>query len=215
MNRELLVRPRNELHAPATERIMRPIRIYNAAAHCSSASVGQGFVGTVGYTAQHEVAALYRHHHGWLSDWLRRRLGNTADAADLAQDAFLRLLLKPVPLRTAPQARHYLRTMANGLCVDLWRRREVEQAWLEALAAHPHASAPSAEERAIVIESLCRLGAMLARLPENVASAFVLSQLHGLRYREIAQRLQVSERSVKKYMARAMLHCLLLEASST
>ena len=27
--------------------------------------------------------------------------------------------------------------MANGLCIDMWRRREVEQAWLEALAARP------------------------------------------------------------------------------
>jgi RNA polymerase sigma-70 factor (ECF subfamily) len=104
--------------------------------------------------------------------------------------------------------------MANGMCIDLWRRREVEQAWLDALAAHPEAVEPSAEDRAIVIETLCRVSAMLERLPEKVASAFVLSQLHGLRYREIAERLQVSERMVKKYMARAMLHCVLLEAGS-
>ena len=164
------------------------------------------------YTANQRLEALYHHHHGWLKGWLRRRLGNANDAADLAQDAFLRLLIRPVPLHTAPQARQYLRTMANGLCVDLWRRREVEQAWLDALAASPEAAAPSAEDRAIVIESLCRIDAMLARLPDKVATAFVLSQLHGLRYREIAERLEVSERMVKKYMARAMLHCVLLDA---
>jgi len=164
------------------------------------------------FTTNQDLEELYTHHHGWLKGWLRRRLGNAADAADLAQDAFVRLLVRPVPLPTAPQARQYLRTMANGMCVDLWRRREVEQAWLDALAASPEAVAPSAEERAIVIESLCRIDAMLAQLPEKVASAFVLSQLHGLRYREIAERLEVSERMVKKYMARAMLHCLLLDA---
>ena len=117
-------------------------------------------------------------------------------------------------LEGAPQARQYLRTMANGLCIDLWRRREVEQAWLDALAAHPEAVAPSAEERAIVIETLCGIDAMLRQLPEKVATAFVLSQLHGLRYREIAVQLQVSERMVKKYMARAMLHCVLLQAGA-
>lgn len=93
-----------------------------------------------------------------------------------------------------PAARSYLRTMANGMYVDLWRRREVEQAWLDTLAASPDAVAPSAEDRALIVETLYRLSAMLARLPEKVATAFVLFQLHGLRYREIAARLEVSER---------------------
>ena len=30
------------------------------------------------------VQALYSSHHGWLNAWLRARLGNAADAADLA-----------------------------------------------------------------------------------------------------------------------------------
>ncbi|QBR42214.1 hypothetical protein EHF36_01560 [Kerstersia gyiorum] len=48
---------------------------------------------STGSSAQHDaLAAMYQSHHGWLRTWLQRRLGNTADAADLAQDAFLRLL---------------------------------------------------------------------------------------------------------------------------
>jgi RNA polymerase sigma-70 factor (ECF subfamily) len=38
-----------------------------------------------------------------------------------------------------------------------------------------------------------------------------MSQLDGLTYIEIGQRLGVSDRMVKKYMARAMLHCLTAE----
>ncbi|MBL8257067.1 MAG: sigma-70 family RNA polymerase sigma factor [Pseudoxanthomonas mexicana] len=168
----------------------------------------------IGLTANQRIEDLYTDHHGWLKGWLNRRLGNTADAADLAQDAFVRLLARPVRLESRPEARVYLRAMANGMCIDLWRRREVEQAWLAALAAHPEVLEPSAEDRAIVIETLYRVSAMLERLPEKVATAFILSQLHGMRYREIALRLEVSERMVKKYMARAMLHCLLLETES-
>ena len=155
---------------------------------------------------------LYADHHAWLRSWLQRRLGNAADAADLAHDAFLRLLLKPKVFGSAPEARVYLRTMANGLCIDLWRHREVEQAWLDALAARPEATEPSPEHRAIVIETLCEIGAMLARLPEKTATAFVLAQVHGMTYREIGVELGVSERMIKKYMAQAMLHCALIEA---
>lgn len=38
------------------------------------------------------VQTLYSDHHGWLHAWLRSKLGNAADAADLAQDTFVRLL---------------------------------------------------------------------------------------------------------------------------
>ncbi|MBZ8142025.1 RNA polymerase subunit sigma [Rubrivivax gelatinosus] len=159
-----------------------------------------------------QLRTLYVDHHGWLQDWLRRRLGNAADAADLAHDAFVRLLVAPRRFDSPPAARVYLRTMANGLCVDLWRRREVEQAWLQALAAQPAALAPSAEQRAIVVETLLQVGAMLARLSPRAAAAFVMAQVDGMPYREIAAALGVSERMVKKYVAQAMLQCALIEA---
>ena len=45
-----------------------------------------------------DIALLYSDHHGWLVGWLRRRLGNPCDAADLAQDTFVRVLGKPQSL---------------------------------------------------------------------------------------------------------------------
>ncbi|NAT56845.1 RNA polymerase subunit sigma, partial [Pseudomonas syringae pv. actinidiae] len=33
---------------------------------------------------QQTLHALYRDHHGWLESWLRRRMGNAWDAADLS-----------------------------------------------------------------------------------------------------------------------------------
>ncbi|MCA1324695.1 sigma-70 family RNA polymerase sigma factor [Herbaspirillum sp. alder98] len=161
-----------------------------------------------------DLHALYSDHHGWLFKWLRWRLGNAADAADLAQDAFLRLIVKPEPTRfNSPlQARAYLRTMAQGLCTDLWRRREVEQAWLDALAMQPEAHAPSLEHQAIVIETLMQVGAMIDRLPEKARKAFVMAQIQGLPTPEIATALGVSQRMVQKYLAQAMLQLALIDA---
>ena len=158
--------------------------------------------------------ALYSNHHSWLVSLLQRRLGCADDAADLAQDAFIRLLLRPKDFDSAGGARAYLTTVAKGLCIDLWRRREVEQAWLAAIVAKPEVFAPSPEHTAIVLETLYDLDSMLRCLPQKVAKAFILSQLDGLTYRDIAERLDVSERMVKKYMARAMYECALLELGS-
>jgi RNA polymerase sigma-70 factor (ECF subfamily) len=158
------------------------------------------------------IEGLYLDHHSWLQGWLRRRLGNAADAADLAQDAFVRLLARPLRFETPPQARVYLRTTAERLCIDLWRRRAIEQAWLDALAARPPAEAPSAEHQAIVLQALHEVDAMLRGLPPKAASAVVMTVGCEMTEKEAAAELGVSTRMVRKYLAQVMLHCLRLQA---
>lgn len=164
--------------------------------------------------AKQDFHALYNDHHGWLVKWLRWRLGNAADAADLAQDAFVRLIVKPEPasFATPVKARAYLRAMAHGMCSDLWRRREIEQAWLDALALQPEAHMPSPEHCAIVVETLMEISALMDRLPANVRQAFVMAQVQGLPTTEIAATLKVSVRMVQKYLAQAMLQLALIDA---
>lgn len=160
---------------------------------------------------------LYDDHHTWLKVWLYRRLGNTADAADLAHDVFLRLILKPAPrgFESFAEARAYLRTVARGLCINLWRRREIEQAWLDTLAAQPEKIAPSAERQAMVLEALQEIGAMLMTLSPRAARAFLMAEACRMTDREVAKELGVSTRMVRKYVAQAMLRCMQLQARDT
>ena len=168
---------------------------------------------TLSPDSPHSLHALYSSHHGWLQGFLRKRLGDAADdAADLAQDTFLRLLLRPRRFADGGGARAYLSTIANGLVIDLWRRRQIERAWLDALAAQPEPLEPSPEHRALVLDALYQVDALLRRLPTRPRKAFLMAQVHGLTYREIAGQIGVSERMVKKYMAQAMLHCALFDA---
>ncbi|HEY0294508.1 MAG TPA: sigma-70 family RNA polymerase sigma factor [Bordetella sp.] len=155
------------------------------------------------------VHSLYAAHHSWLFGWLRHKLGCEQQAAELANDTFVRLLAS----RQAEQLREpraYLTRVAHGLVVNHWRRLTLERTYLDALAAQPEAVSPSPEQRMLALEALCRLDAMLDSLGAKVREAFLLSQLDGLTYAQIAERLQVSERMVKKYMTQAMLQCLLV-----
>lgn len=161
--------------------------------------------------AHQPIAVLYGDHHGWLVGWLRARLGCSQQAADLAQDTFVRLLLadpqKSVgsPLK---EPRHFLVTVAKRVMIDSFRRRALEQAYLQALAEHPPGLEISPEERWLLIETLQRLDAMLDGLGRKAKRAFLLSQLQGLPYKDIAEELQVSVSSVTKYIAKATEHCL-------
>lgn len=159
-------------------------------------------------SSTYDVQSLYSDHHGWLYNWLRGRLGNAADAADLAQDTFVRVLMaKSAGVIREP--RHYLQTIARGLVIDLYRRRSLERAYLEALALLPEAVQPSLEEQALLLEALTEIDRMLDGLGQKTRQAFILSQLEGLTYSQIAERLGISIRTVNKYMAKAMEHCCL------
>ena len=142
------------------------------------------------------LSRLYATHHAWLQGWLRRRLGCAFDADDVAQDTFMRLL-KSDAAATLREPKDFLVTVAKRVMVDLFRRRTLERAYLEMLALIPDGYAPSPEQRQSLLESLQQIDAMLDGLGPKVKQAFLLSQLEGLGYADIAVRLSVSISSVK------------------
>jgi RNA polymerase sigma factor (sigma-70 family) len=155
------------------------------------------------------IRAMYSDHHHWLNSWLRRRLGNACDAADIAQDTFMRILARrEVPELREPRA--FLSTIARGLVVEHWRRRELERAWLETLAQLPASEAPSPENRLLFLEALVAIDRMLDALKPAVRQAFLLAQLDGLTCPQIAQRLGVSLATAERYVATALRHCYAL-----
>ncbi len=155
-----------------------------------------------------DVGALHASHHGWLVGWLRARVRNEADAADLAHDVFLRILRQPEPV--APRVpRAYLATIAARLTANLYRRRVLEQAYLDVLAALPEDAVPSPEEQVALRQVIAEIDAALAALGPKAKRAFLLAQFEGLGYAAIARELGVTPRTVVNYVARAMAQCCL------
>lgn len=154
-----------------------------------------------------DVHHLYSDHHSWLYNWLRRRVGCSHNAADLAQDTYVRLLTSG---RTPNhgQARPYLLQIAKGLLIDRHRRSVIEKAYLDALSGQPESWAPSPEETTLVIEALVRIDSALSQLKPVVRETFLLSRFERLTYREIAQELGIAVATVRKYMLVAIHACM-------
>ncbi|WP_028605454.1 sigma-70 family RNA polymerase sigma factor [Ottowia thiooxydans] len=165
---------------------------------------------TLETASPNSVESLYRNHHGWLQGWLRGKLGSAFDAADLAHDTFLRILLDS-NAQAIREPRSYLATVAGRVVVDHYRRQALERAYLDALSHWPAQQALSAEERAILLETLYEIDAMLEGLGSRIKQVFILSQFEGLTYAQIAEQLGMSLRTVNKYMTQAVTHICLLE----
>lgn len=154
------------------------------------------------------IGQLYSQHHSWLHGWLRRKLGCSHQAADLAQDTFVRII-HARNCHEILEPRAYLTTIARSLMINQFRRNEIEQAYLSILRERPESFIPSVEERTIVIETLMEIDVMLERMPAKVRRAFLMFQLEGMRHAEIAAELGVSVSSVRQYIMKAVQHCLM------
>ena len=154
----------------------------------------------------HPVESLYHDHHRWLTGWLRRRLGCPESAADLAQDTFIRVLSAREPaLIIEPRA--FLTTLAKRVLFNHYRRQDLERAYLETLAQMPEMTAPSEEDKAIILQTLIELDQLLDGLPRLVKRAFLLAQVDGLTYPQIAAELNISVATVKRHLNKAAMRC--------
>jgi len=164
-------------------------------------------VGTAEFALQQQVENLYVDHHGWLQGWLRRRLGDSFLACDLAQDTFVSVITTHAA-GDIREPRPFLATIARRLMAHHHRRQLLESSYLEMLAALPEEMSPAPEVRLQALEALQQIDRALDGLPPKVKEAFLLAHLEGLSYADIAERLRVSASSVKQYLTRANRQCM-------
>ncbi|HCN47468.1 MAG TPA: RNA polymerase subunit sigma [Pseudomonas sp.] len=152
--------------------------------------------------------ALYKGYHGWLLGWLRRRLDCPHNAADMAQDTFIRLL--STGAYVAPnEPRAFLATVARRLLMDRGRRQKLEQAYREELARHAEhmEQAPSAEQVMAAVQALEHIARALEAMTPRMRQVFVMRHLDGLGHAEIAARLNVSTKTIQNDLVQALLQC--------
>ncbi len=92
--------------------------------------------------------------------------------------------------------------------VDHVRRKDLELAYLQAIAYLPQRLVSSPEEQLMFIEALLQIDQLFRGAKPIVRDVFLLSRLDGMTYPEIAIKLDVSLRTVESHMADALRHVL-------
>ncbi|CAB3728982.1 putative RNA polymerase sigma factor FecI [Achromobacter ruhlandii] len=155
------------------------------------------------------LVRIYAHDRPWLLGRLYSRLRNLEDAEDVAGDTFVQLIQTP-RLASVREPRALIITIAKRLVWKLWRRRELEAAWLDSLLQQDEPYAPSPQEQLSILQTLQRVDQMLDGLSAKARAAFLYSQLDGLTHKEIAATLGVSVSMVRQYIAQALRRCYAL-----
>jgi len=153
------------------------------------------------------VEQLFRENNRSLIGFLSRRLGSIQDAKETAQETYVRLLQLSLP-NSHILVRAYLFRVAGNLAIDRLRRR-ARMCRARDLPPDPCGGSGPPEGQLLADEQVLLLSRCLQKLPEKVRSAFLMCRLEGLSHGQIAERLNVTDRMVRKYVTQALLHCRL------
>ena len=155
------------------------------------------------------VERLFAEHGGALQAFFRRRVRGKADAPDLAQEVYLRMLrVSDHDAIRNPAA--YLYTVANNLVKEhaVLERRLASGVDIDEAGTHEQlASLPAFDGDLDAMHRAERLRVVLKQLRPKCQAAVMLRFTEGLSYREVAIRLGVSPQMAKKYVAQALVHC--------
>jgi RNA polymerase sigma factor (sigma-70 family) len=143
-------------------------------------------------------AALYDKHYAAVYHAALRVTGNRADAEDVLQTVFLRVLARVDDEELATRPTAYFRRAAVNAAVDLLRRRAVH-----AEAPFDEDSAGPGVEHAGLLKE--RLRRAVAALPAEDATLFLLRHVEGLTIAELAELVGIEKNNVSVRLHRIRL----------
>jgi len=160
---------------------------------------------------------LLRRYERELFGYLNRYLRNSSQAEDVFQNTFLQVFLKRKQFEAGRPVRPWLYTIATNQAIDFLRRQSRHQAvsleqaadagqaasqgLLETLESH----GPGPLELASEEERRQRVRASVDQLPEFLRQVLILAYYQGLKYRDIADIMNIPVGTVKSRLHAALV----------
>jgi len=161
---------------------------------------------------------LVRRYERELYGYLRRYLGDASLAEDVFQNTFLQVYVKSGQYEPGRPVRPWLYTIATHQAIDAMRRNgrhqavSLDETWTEGsegeiagLLELLQSRGPSPVEAATAQERQEQVKASVERLPEFLRQVLILAYYQGLKYREIADILEIPVGTVKSRLHAALV----------
>lgn len=147
-----------------------------------------------------DFTRIYTRYQPLLFGIARSYLDDSAVASDMVQDVFLKLWNKRVELKI-DDLRSYLFGMVRNRCMDHHRSKKQTD------ELHTAESVEAGDEADHAIEAKQtgkQLNEMIRALSPQCRTVFLLVRFEGLPYKEVAEILNISPKTVENHMGRAL-----------
>lgn len=147
------------------------------------------------------VSKAYRTTYDALCGYVAKRIGASADVEDIVQDTF-ESLLAPGRVLSEQTIRRFIYSVAHGLVVDWYRRHACSIRAQEYFFAHSPVSVEDADAK-VQVSDVIRIEELALRSAGEKGRDIYMMFVHqGESVKEIALRLDLSERTVENHIFR-------------
>lgn len=147
------------------------------------------------------IEQSFRYYYRPLTLFALHYVKDTDVAQDIVQECFANLWEKQTSETPAANIKSYLYTMVRNKCVDELRQSDHLPIALEPSDLDAYISEEECERRSIIE---ARLWTAIDKLPERCREIFLLSKRDGLKYQEIATKLDISVNTVENHVRKAL-----------
>ena len=155
---------------------------------------------TGGRMDNHAFEELFKEYFASLMAFSRRILGDEDDAREVVHQVFISLWEKRAELDLSTSLKSYLFTSVNNRSLNVIRDRKKFS--LEEVPERAGEWDVSAQIESLELEEKIR--SVIDSLPEKCREIFELNRFEGLKYAEIAMRLDISVKTVENQMSKAL-----------
>lgn len=145
---------------------------------------------------------LFRHYYRPLCVFAARILQNTDEAEELVQDFFVRFWEKRGQIAIETSLKSYLFRSVKNLSLNALKHEQIKLKHASHVIAQSEES--DYDDQFVEVDLREDIEKSIAALPEKRREIFRLSREEGLKYREIAERLNISVKTVEAQMGLAI-----------
>ncbi len=145
---------------------------------------------------------LFRTHYEAIVGFVNKYLGNKAEAEEVVQDVFLQFWQKADDINIQISLKSYLYQAARNRSLNIIKHRSVERKYSDHLVNNIDFFH---EGNHLEMEELQdRIQTAIDTLPEKCREVFILSRFEEKKYKEIADELGISIKTVENQMGKAL-----------
>jgi len=155
---------------------------------------------------EHDFERLFRSHFQGLCLFATGYVKNFEIAREIVQDAFAGLWEKRAVIDTSRSVQSYLSTTVRNKCLNYLRDNKKFSYNLLALEGLGPETEYVQHDRLAEVELEQRISGAIGELPEKCRAIFLLSRQENLKYQQIANKLNISVKTVETQMTKALQH---------
>ncbi len=147
---------------------------------------------------------LFREHYAVLCGFARKFVKDPVVAEELVQELFTQLWDKRESLNPENSIRSYLFTSIRNSCLNHLKHQNVRNRHADYARNLPVQMAPEPSQELEAAELQARIQLAINELPDRCGEIFKMSRFEGLKYDEIAAKLELSPRTVEVQIGKAL-----------